>query len=81
MTNFSYGIILQVVFPLPSLKLEPAGTGDAQPSSQLRRLISLGESAQQKIQKGQFAALMWENSDGKTPLYIAIENKHTRCAN
>ena len=74
-------ITLQVVFPLPSLKLEPAKTGDAQPTSQFKRLISLGESAQQKIQRGQFAALMWENSDEKTPLHIAIENKHTWYAN
>ena len=72
---------LQVVFPLASLKLEPAVTGDAQATSQFGRLISLGESAQQKVQKGQFAVLMWENSDGKTPLHLAIENKHTWCAN
>ena len=77
--NDNKHMTLQVVFPLPSLKPEPASTssGDAQPTSQFRRLISLGESAQQKIQRGQFAALMWENADEKTPLHIAIENKHT----
>lgn len=65
---------MQVVFPLTSLKLDSAD--GRQDSKQIKRLISLEESAQQKIQKGLFAALMWENGDGKTPLHLAIENNH-----
>ena len=66
-------IIIKVVFPLTSLKLESAAEGEqAGP-----HIIPLDENGHQNIQKGQFAALMWENRDGKTPLHLAIENNHT----
>lgn len=68
-----------MVFPLPSLKLPvPAeNEQDEQATQKINTLIPLEEFAQQKIKRGQFAALMWENRDGKTPLHIAIENNHT----
>ena len=64
------------MFPLTSLKLESVAEGE-QAGAYNKKLIPLDENAHQKIQKGQFAALMWENCDGKTPLHFAIENNHT----
>lgn len=67
---------MKVVFPLTSLKLASVAEGK-QAGPHIKKLIPLDENAHQKVQKGQFAALMWENRDGKTPLHLAIENNHT----
>ena len=72
----AYCITTQVVFPLTSLKIEPSAS-DEQAREENKGLVSLEEFAEQKIRRGQFAALMWENCDGKTPLHLAIENNHT----
>ena len=69
-------LLLQVIFPLTSLK-QHKSAGEQDTEEKTTQLIPLDRFAQQKIDRGQFAALMWENKDGKTPLHLAIENNYT----